>query len=428
MPKCSLQICLNGAWHTAAEVRVDDPTAGHRTAARLEYDFDYLDAMSGSLGARDLRAVSCRYPLGYEVHTEGVWPAFLLDLIPSGAARRFWEAQLDLPNTPRTDWPILLAGGGNPPGNVRVAPATDSIPSTHARHPGFGRDEVLNRAEHFIEYAREQGASIAGGSGAAGDAPKFLLREDNEGRWHADGALPDDRTARAWLVKFPRSPRAADRLVLETEAPYYRVAKRLGVRTAGPLSWERDCLFVPRFDRIPTRRGHIECLGVESLCSLAGVTEFGASTPKETLAAALARFATDPATELQELLLRDVLDVALGNTDNHARNTAVLKRADGALELTPLYDFAPMVLDPQGIARVCRWAAESGGFPQWSRVAEALGQLGVDVAATKAWLRALAPRVAALPNILREENVPAGVTETLDARIRAVAASLEDVR
>ena len=55
------------------------------------------------------------------------------------------------------------------------------------------RADVLERAESFIEYARSQGASIAGGSGAAGDAPKFLLREDDAGRWHADGAGPDAR-------------------------------------------------------------------------------------------------------------------------------------------------------------------------------------------------------------------------------------------
>ena len=115
------------------------------------------------------------------------------------------------------------------------------------------------------------------------------------------------------------------------------------------------------------------------------------------LAAALARYATEPAEELRELLLRDVLDVALGNTDNHARNTAVLKRTDGVIELTPLYDFAPMVLDPQGIARVCRWRDEEDGFPVWSRVAETLDALGLDDTTTKPWLRELGSAVGELP-------------------------------
>jgi hypothetical protein len=63
--------------------------------------------------------------------------------------------------------------------------------------------------------------------------------------------------------------------------------------------------------------------------------------------AAVARFATDPRGELKELILRDVLDVALGNTDNHGRNTAVSKHLDGRIELSPIFDFSPMVLDPQ---------------------------------------------------------------------------------
>jgi serine/threonine-protein kinase HipA len=426
--KCNLEIFLGGSWTVAAEVRVDDVAGGLRSSARVEYDFDYLDAMGAALGARDRRAVSCRYPVGYQVHAEITWPAFLLDLIPSGAARRFWEAQLGLPNTPSSDWAILVAGGGNPPGNVRVAEVTSSSSPEAPSHPGFTREDVLARAEHFIEYAREQGASIAGGSGAAGDAPKFLLREDLDGRWHADGAIADERTARSWLVKFPRSPRAADRLVLEAEAPYYRLARHLGARTCGPLTWERDCLFVPRFDRIATTDHGIERLGLESLCSLAGVSEFGVSLPKERLAAALARFATDPARELRELVLRDVLDVALGNTDNHARNTAVSKYPDGTVELSPLYDFAPMVLDPQGIARVCRWQAERGGFPDWSGVAEAVGQHGADVPRLKDLLRDLAEPVRALPTVMRTEGVPASVIEALDERIGRVAASLAEVR
>ncbi|WP_375338497.1 hypothetical protein [Variovorax paradoxus] len=35
------------------------------------------------------------------------------------------------------------------------------------------------------------------------------------------------------------------------------------------------------------------------------------------------------------------------NTDNHARNTAVQRLPDGALQLTPIFDFAPMFLDPE---------------------------------------------------------------------------------
>lgn len=424
--KCHLELFVDGDWSVAAEVRCDDVAGGVQSSARLEYDFDYLAATT-LLDARDHRAVSCRYPVGYGVHSEDVWPAFLLDVIPSGAARRYWEAQLGVPNTPSSDWTVLVAGGGNPPGNVRVREAAQAFEHEHIEHPGFAREEILDRAEGFIEYARSRGASIAGGSGAAGDAPKFLLREDHDGRWHADGALSDARTARCWIVKFPRSPRAADRLVLETEAPWYRLAARLGARIEGPLTWERDALFVPRFDR-PRTKGGIGRLGMESLCSLAGVSDFGTPIDKAVLAASLARFVTEPTRELRELLLRDVLDVALGNTDNHARNTAVLKHEDGRIELTPLYDFAPMVLDPQGVARVCRWRKEEDGFPIWERVAETLDPLGLDSGTTKTWLRELSSIVSELPTLMAEEGVASRVIAILETRVARVARALGDVR
>src|SRR6185312_398747 len=61
-----------------------------------------------------------------------------------------------------------------------------------------------------------------------------------------------------------------------------------------------------------------------------------------------------PLEETVEFIRRDVLNLAMRNTDNHARNTAV-HTVDGVTRLTPLFDFAPMYLDPEGITRAARW-------------------------------------------------------------------------
>ncbi len=426
---CHLEVHVDGRWQTAADVRVVDVEGGVRSPARFDYDFDYLDTHAAFLGTSGVHAVSCRYPLSYEHVAEDVWPAFLLDLIPTGAARRFWERELGLPNTPRSDWSLLTRGAGNPPGNVRVAEAAHSMGvDVAAPHAGFAREEILDRAIDFIEHARRFGASVAGGSGAGGDSPKFLLREDLDGRFHADGALRDARTRRAWLVKFPRSPHAMDRLVLEAEAAYYRVAARMGIRTAGPLTWEKDALFVPRFDRVVSEGESVSHLGFESLCSLAGVTDFGTPIPKVDLACALTRHVALPEVELREFITRDVLDIALGNTDNHARNTALLKGLDGSLALSPLFDFAPMALDPQGIARVCRWPHEDGGIPNWNDVARTLESRGQPAALLRTHLGSLAETVLDLPRIMADERVPQLVIETFADRTQRVAASLALVK
>ncbi|MSP61397.1 MAG: type II toxin-antitoxin system HipA family toxin [Myxococcales bacterium] len=419
-----LELYTDGAWRPVGAVRVRDPRAGIASPGAFEYDFDYLDAHPGALGARDRRAVSCRYPVGYDTFEEERWPPFLLDLIPSGAARRHWEQRLGLPNTDSSDWRVLVAGASHPPGNIRVATALEREAESPP-HPGFPRSDILDRAAGFIEYAHKCGAPVSGSTGAGGDSPKFLLREDHEGRWHAEGALTDERTSRCWLVKFPGGRRElSDRIILEAEAAYHRVAARFGARTFGEVVWERDCLFVPRFDRV-IESGRIDCLGLESLCSLAGIAEFGAAVPKERLAAAIAAQVEDPATELREFVLRDVLDVALGNTDNHSRNTAVLKGGDGRVALSPLYDFAPMILDNRGIARVCRWA-DRADYPRWDTVADAVAAL--EAGTIKQWLRDLAEPVSGLAELMRECGVPEMVVEHCTDRVARVARALAAVR
>ncbi|NOU28258.1 MAG: type II toxin-antitoxin system HipA family toxin [Polyangiaceae bacterium] len=423
--KVTLELRLGDAWVIAASVTIADCAGGITSASRVDYDFDYLALASAHLGERGIRALSCQMPLGYQSFDSNRWPPFLLDVMPSGAARRYWEARLGLPGTDGygNDFALLVAGGGHAPGNVRVATAARATDAE--RHPGFPRIDVLDRAAAFIEYARASGAPVSGSSGAGGDAPKFLLREDERGSLHAEGVLSDERTRHAWLVKFPRTPDPRDKLVLQAEAAYHRVARRFGVRVHGELVWEQDSLFCPRFDRI-VRRGKVEYLGMESLCSLAGVADFGVPIPKEDQARSLAACVTEPAAELRELLLRDVLDVALGNTDNHPRNTAVIKRPNGSIALSPLYDFAPMFLDPRGIARTCRWR-DGAAFPHWAAVAEAVAPLGLPLSEARAWLRSLASRVRALPEVMREERVPTGIAALCEDGIARVAKDLEGV-
>jgi serine/threonine-protein kinase HipA len=93
----------------------------------------------------------------------------------------------------------------------------------------------------------------------------------------------------------------------------------------------------------------------------------------------LMRHCTDPQSEVLEYLKRDVANLALGNKDNHARNTAVQRDFNGHIALTPLYDFAPMVLHPDGIARRIRWKDNDGGQPDWGRVLYRVCELSAQV-------------------------------------------------
>lgn len=422
--KCDIEIFTSGLWQRAASFELKSPgeiSRGIKGAGFFEYDLDYALAYPNE---KSIRAVSCCYPVNFEIQKLSCWPSFLLDILPAGANRKYFLNGLEIPDNPEADWSLLLKGGGNPPGNIRIAQAAP--PTENLSHEGFQYEEIITRAEDFIEYAKENNAPVAGSSGAQGDAPKFLLTQDRHGRFHADGALPDHFAYKHWLVKFPRGKRQSDRDILRNEAAYFLVARSAGLHVGEDIIFDSDALFVPRFDRQATGKRLIR-MGLESLASLSNITEFGASVPMERLCAVIARFSSNPSADIKEFVFRDVLNVALGNTDNHARNTAMIKYTDGSVRLSPLYDFAPMFLDDQGIPRTCRWSgSEKSGIPEWGSVAELLKDMDAEPKKMRADLTAFAETVKKLPDIMAVCKADSWLIDRLARRIDNVRISLEE--
>ncbi|PNU19137.1 phosphatidylinositol kinase [Geothermobacter hydrogeniphilus] len=420
--QCTIEIFIDGQWQQAGIFEPDAGTLslGINGGGRFDYDIDYaVEYLDQGIQYQ----VGCCYPVGFELFREPKWPAFLLDLLPTGAGRRVWVKRLGLTDSEKADWELLLHGAGNPPGNLRIA---EAISRPVVDHFGFAKTEIIERREDFIEYAEKHGAMVAGATDVQGDAPKFLLTQDVQGRWHADGALADEKAARFWLVKFPRGKTEADRTVLRNEAPYYEVARWFGIRTGGPLEFSENTLFIPRFDR-QAEADAVKRFGLETLASAAGIAEFGKQGNHLVFCEAIARHATDPEKEILEYLRRDVLNVALRNTDNHGRNTALIKTPDGRVELAPLYDFAPMFLDPEGIPRASRWPGSlepETGRPAWRLVAEALSA-HVDPGNVRSALRDLTGLVVQLPEVMRDCGVEKPLIERLFPRIRDIAGDLE---
>ncbi len=338
-----LELWVDSDWRNVARLEaVSDSASGYLGKVALEYNYDYA---LEQLGATGTRALSCRYAPSFELWIESPWPAFMLDILPAGAARRSMIARIGMADSRESDW-ALVKNAQFAPGNLRVRPDFDRAAAEKARreHNGFHRSEVVKRGPDFVEYAFQRGAPVAGSTGAQGEAPKFLLNEDISGRWHADGAITDQQVAAHWLVKFPRGRHSTDLKILAEEQRYMELARLAGLRANKPLVHENGCLFIPRFDRIDGDR-----LGLETIASLSGISSYGATQSLQQSAKCLADYCTDPATELCEFFLRDVFNLAVGNTDNHVRNTSVLKYADGRIALSPIYDLAPMVLDRSGI-------------------------------------------------------------------------------
>jgi len=125
-------------------------------------------------------------------------------------------------------------------------------------------------------------------------------------------------------------------------------------------------------------------------------------------------------------MLRDVLNLAMRNTDNHARNTAVQRLPGGTVQLAPLFDFAPMFLDPEIIPRSCHWQASGGKVQRaWTEIVEGLEVDDSERSAIAEALHRFAPRVAALPEIAKDCGVEARVIDACRMTIDAQAQQLE---
>ncbi len=403
--ECKFQIFLDDAWRDCATVSVADGAGGNPFSQSIfEYDLDYAFSANAE-------ALSLRFPVNAELQIREKWPGFIFDLIPQGSGRRFLLGELNLHDGPAADFLLMCAGAFNPIGRVRVVEAVGFYAAHVKKYPvsggprGFTLDEISGRGDEFNERMLIHGMLAAGSLGVQGAAPKYLLTTDQEGLWHADGALPDACAAEHFIVKRPRGNTADDRKVLRNESGYIKVAAALGIRTHGNIRFQDDTLFIPRFDRIAAN-GKVERLHQESAASIAGIVGFNAHPSQFELLAGIRSVVSNPTEETIEFLKRDILNLAMRNTDNHARNTAVQKIEDH-VSLTPLFDFAPMYLDPEGIPRAARWfhPITKTELTDWKDVLQALPIQDAERQHIRQELHRFLPDMEALDQRMREAEI-----------------------
>jgi serine/threonine-protein kinase HipA len=413
-----------GGWLHCADLT--GTPGGRSQSVKLAYAPDF--AISHFL-ARDHRALTVRLPVDLGTRELPSWPAFLMDLLPQGAARRRLERDVA---SGLTEWDLLERGAFNPAGNLRIIP---SEPLPPPRHRPFDLQEMVDRGDEFIEHAARTGATVAGATDTQGEAPKFWVVCDADGRWYPDDGRCDDFAFDHALLKFP-VPEAGQhaQLMLLHEALYQLVARHMGLRVTSELPQFIDgALLVPRFDR-RVRGNSIERLGVESLYSIAGIIDSAQGTLRhDQILIELSRTLTDFEGELQEYVRRDLFNLAVGNRDNHGRNTAVLKDVDGSLRLAPLFDVGPAFLDARAIARVIRWDGEPPGGYDWVGVHDRLAirfeeaDAKIDMSAVTRCMRDFADELPKLPDIMQACGVDAMVIERRRPDIERLARSLIDL-
>ena len=423
---CTLQIFIDGAWRDAAAL---DLTGDLGLGVDASTYLIYLPEHAIKYWNRsDAAALSANLPVDLVGYSAKTWPPFLVDLLPQGYGRVELLKQLGKHEAagPAVDWALLCAGAGNPIGNIRVKEAHEWVAarSGNTTH-GFTMEEIASKADDFNEYLAQHGLFLAGSSGIQGEWPKILLTRANDGLFYLDHTLPDDQAQEHFIVKFGRGANESLANILPLEAPYMRLAKGLGLHVHADLSLRGRALFIPRFDRSVTN-GRVMRYGQESIASLCGLGGFGTVPSHNEVCRRLSEVATDPAREVTEYIKRDIANIALGNKDNHARNTAIQRRHDGAVSLTPLFDFAPMWLHPDGIARRIRWEADDGGSPNWASVIDqACEAAKVDHARVKTGIQMMAAPLATLFADARGLGIDEQFLKPLEKRLENIRSQLE---
>ncbi|RCV89988.1 type II toxin-antitoxin system HipA family toxin [Vreelandella rituensis] len=440
----TVQIHIDQAWHDAAELSLLDQDKGVKGTSRLRYATDYAVEW---LFRDDLHACSMQLPVELMLtHESSPWFGFLEDIMPSGASRRFWVDYLGLHDLPagRQDVELLTHGTIAPVGNLRIKEAVPDVSAKQTlEERRFPMQSVVERQVDFLEYAQQMGAASGGATGAGGEAPKLLLRfTEDEQVWIDTWQDDRHRSDLPMLVKFPRGSRSDDDCdILRAEYHYYQELASLGVETIDTdqmrlVEGERyPSLWLPRFD-MQYLDGAWVRYGLESVYTLMGAAPGSFLRHGETLRRLVSLLhdqyrvreggeAFDSESFVLEWVKRDLLNIAFGNSDNHGRNTALLKRPEG-IGLAPVYDFAPMKADPEGVTRTTQWGLplETGGEYDWPAIAESLA----DVIAPERVMNELRMLAAGLEGVderLAERGVPSRILDMPAVGLRTISTRLK---
>lgn len=433
MLKLTLQVFLDAQWQDMALLSFDKKSYEFIELNYLpEYAFDHLELT-------DHYACSIHYPVHF-FQDSSDYAYFLDDIMPAGASRTYWVNHLNLKglNIHRQNYELLKCGAIAPIGNLRIKEAYERIlPNLPKNQHYYSLDDVINRDVNFLTDCQEQGMIVSGATGAGGEAPKILLRyHQQQGVW-IDNQQLGDCYDDYYLVKYPRGNKTAiDCDILRAEYHYYQELENMGFRTIETTKMRLEegqhypSLWLPRFDVFYDEQGNFQRYAVESVYSMMKKSA-GTSLKHENCIHYIIdlinknNLAFDVQGFVIEWLRRDLLNIAFGNSDNHGRNTAFL-RYKNEIKLAPIYDFAPMKADPDGIVRTIKWQTplELGGEFDFEQICQSLDTY-IEPTQLHQALQETAEQLIDLKTRLKKRGVPKDILEHPSIHFASLATNLK---
>ena len=203
-------------------------------------------------------------------------------------------------------------------------PAETYVPATTAAMPTF---EGLNDMHQAVQrvmagdaVSEQQRRLLQPGVSMGGARPKSLMQIDGV----------------SWVVKFSEGGDLDSPLI---EHASMQLARRCGIQTADTLALplpQGHAVAVRRFDRAGSQRQHVQsaCVALRAAGEVLGYPE---------LAQLIRRLGRPDQVraQQQELFRRMVFNILIDNTDDHEKNHALVRGADGFYELSPAFDVLP---------------------------------------------------------------------------------------
>lgn len=267
--------------------------------------------------------------------------AWLDGLMPEGRVRE--HMAMDAGVDPDDPVGFFGAYGGDTVGALQFVPVGAEPTPAPAGRVLLDEDAVAGLLRDSIDRAGGQGRSEHLTSSLPGMEPKIGLVRD-EGRWWR--ASPDQPTTH--ILKVARAADSPTADLVDTEAAALDLARRIGLTTIDAhveTFGDMRCIVVSRYDRVPDDSvpGGLRRIHQEDGAQALGLNtrdperkfQHGRRLPS---LARIAQVLRDDGARPDPLLALTVLNLALGNTDAHAKNISLLRRADGTVVLAPAYD------------------------------------------------------------------------------------------
>jgi serine/threonine-protein kinase HipA len=261
---------------------------------------------------------------------------------------------------------MLLSGSNRFGANDFQASPTQYEPRTETAP----LDELVNAADRIsrgLSVSEPVADALEHGTAIGGARPKVVVRDDDGVEWIAKLSASSDRVFS----------------VVAAEAASMTLARAAGIRVPDTHVGEslgRSILFVRRFDRVADggRRHVVSGLTIVGLDEMVGRY---ATYPDllDQLRRLGATGAGDPGPELFD---RITFSIAVGNSDDHARNHAAFW--DGtSLQLTPAYDLAPNSRSGETATQAMAYDREGNRESQFAPLVAAARLYGLDVSGAR---------------------------------------------